>query len=100
MDTSCSSGPHCFVEGSFLITTLSKPRLQGSELRLQQHLRWVTLRWDQEPLQGMLGRHLRRQLFQQVLDLHPDIYIRHNATYRTSSNITQCYPVIVLLSLV
>ncbi|KAM3870407.1 cortactin-binding protein 2 [Diretmus argenteus] len=56
------TGPHHFHEGSFLIGTLSKPRLQGSELRLQQHFRWVTLRWDQEPLHGLLGRQLRRKL--------------------------------------
>nr|XP_046249430.1 cortactin-binding protein 2 isoform X3 [Scatophagus argus]XP_046249431.1 cortactin-binding protein 2 isoform X3 [Scatophagus argus] len=61
-----STGPHHFREGSFLIATLSKPRLQGSELRLQQHFRWVTLRWDQEPLHGMLGRHLRRKLLHKV----------------------------------
>lgn len=60
------SGPHHFREGSFLIATLSKPRLQGSELRLQQHFRWVTLRWDQEPLHGLLGRHLRRKLLHKV----------------------------------
>lgn len=76
-----SSGPHCFVEGSFLITTLSKPRLQGSELRLQQHLRWVTLRWDQEPLQGMLGRHLRRQLFQQVGEGSHDSLLWRSASW-------------------
>ncbi|KAM9377085.1 cortactin-binding protein 2 [Pholidichthys leucotaenia] len=57
-----NAGPHLFQEGNFLIATLSKPRLQGSELRLQQHFRWVTFRWDQEPLHGLLGRHLRRKL--------------------------------------
>ncbi|XP_061576915.1 cortactin-binding protein 2 [Cololabis saira] len=57
-----STGPHHFSENNFLIATLSKPRLQGSELRLQQHFRWVSLRWDQEPLHGLLGRHLRRKL--------------------------------------
>ncbi|XP_059190607.1 cortactin-binding protein 2 [Centropristis striata] len=61
-----NTGPHHFREGSFLIATLSKPRLQGSELRLQQHFRWVTLRWDQEPLHGMLGRHLRRKLLHKM----------------------------------
>ncbi|XP_061780632.1 cortactin-binding protein 2 isoform X1 [Nerophis lumbriciformis] len=60
------AGPHYFCERSFLIATLSKPRLQGSELRLQQHFRWVTLRWDQEPLAGLLGRHLRRKLLQKT----------------------------------
>ncbi|KAK9516225.1 hypothetical protein VZT92_024168 [Zoarces viviparus] len=61
-----STGPHRFHEGSFLIATLTKPRLQGSELRLQQHFRWVTLRWDQEPLHGLLGRHLRRKLLHKM----------------------------------
>ncbi|XP_056137527.1 cortactin-binding protein 2 [Lampris incognitus] len=60
------TGPHHFRERGFLIGTLSKPRLQGSELRLQQHFRWVTLRWDQEPLHGMLGRHLRRKLLHKM----------------------------------
>ncbi|XP_059420998.1 cortactin-binding protein 2 isoform X2 [Carassius carassius] len=55
-------GLYFFREGSFLIGTLAKPRLQGAELRLQQHFRWVQLRWDTEPLNGMLGRHLRRKL--------------------------------------
>ncbi|XP_055011801.1 cortactin-binding protein 2 [Boleophthalmus pectinirostris] len=57
-----SSGPHWLVEGGYVITTLSKPRLQGSELRLQQHLRWVSLRWDQEPESGLLYRTLRARL--------------------------------------
>lgn len=59
-------GGHHFLENSFLIATVSKPRLQGSELRLQQHFRWVTLRWDQEPLHGLLGRHLRRKALRKV----------------------------------
>ncbi|PWA30412.1 hypothetical protein CCH79_00017662 [Gambusia affinis] len=61
-----STGLHHVRENSFLIGTLSKPRLQGSELRLQQHFRWVMLRWDQEPLHGLLGRHLRRKLLHKV----------------------------------
>ncbi|KAL4659480.1 cortactin-binding protein 2-like [Arapaima gigas] len=55
-------GPFHFEEGSFLIGTLSKSRLQGPELVLQQHFRWVQLRWDAEPLGGLLSRHLRRKL--------------------------------------
>ncbi|XP_056621623.1 cortactin-binding protein 2 [Triplophysa dalaica] len=55
-------GLYYFREESFLIGTVAKPRLQGAELRLQQHFRWVQLRWDTEPLNGMLGRHLRRKL--------------------------------------
>lgn len=60
------AGAHHFLESSFLIATLAKPRLQGSELRLQQHFRWVTLRWDQEPLHGLLGRHLCRKVLRKV----------------------------------
>nr|XP_055029294.1 cortactin-binding protein 2 [Misgurnus anguillicaudatus] len=60
-------GLYYFREGSFLIGTLAKPRLQGAELRLQQHFRWVQLRWDTEPLNGMLGRHLRRKLLHKTL---------------------------------
>ncbi|KAK7891756.1 hypothetical protein WMY93_023719 [Mugilogobius chulae] len=58
-----SSGPHWLIENGYIITTLSKPRLQGSELRLQQHLRWVSLRWDQEPESGLLLRSLRAGLW-------------------------------------
>ncbi|KAM4734099.1 cortactin-binding protein 2 isoform 3-T3 [Anableps anableps] len=61
-----STGLHHVRENNFLIGTLSKPRLQGSELRLQQHFRWVMLRWDHEPLHGLLGRHLRRKLLHKV----------------------------------
>ncbi|KAA8590380.1 hypothetical protein FQN60_014314 [Etheostoma spectabile] len=61
-----NTGLHHFCEGSFLIATLSKSRLQGAELRLQQHFRWVTLRWDQEPLHGLLGRHLSRKLLHKM----------------------------------
>uniref|UniRef100_A0A8C4ZZ69 Cortactin-binding protein 2 n=1 Tax=Gadus morhua TaxID=8049 RepID=A0A8C4ZZ69_GADMO len=66
LETFMSCGPHYFREGCFLIGTLSKPHLQGCELRLQQHFRWVTLRWEQEPLHGLLGRHLRRKLLHKV----------------------------------
>ncbi|KAJ8373510.1 hypothetical protein SKAU_G00040900 [Synaphobranchus kaupii] len=57
---------HHFHEGGFLIGTLSKPRLHGAELLLQQHFRWVQLRWDSEPLSGLLTRHLNRKLVHKV----------------------------------
>ncbi|XP_061534047.1 cortactin-binding protein 2 isoform X1 [Phycodurus eques] len=60
-----NAGPHRFCQRTFLIGSLSKPRLQGSELRLQQHFRWLRLRWDQEPLHGLLARRLRRKLLHQ-----------------------------------
>ncbi|KAG7455791.1 hypothetical protein MATL_G00244710 [Megalops atlanticus] len=53
---------HHFQERGFLIGTLSKPHLQGAELLLQQHFRWVQLRWEAEPVAGLLTRHLRRKL--------------------------------------
>ncbi|KAM9480726.1 cortactin-binding protein 2 isoform 2-T2 [Clarias gariepinus] len=59
-------GLYYFQEGSFLIGTLAKPRLQGAELRIQQHFRWVQLRWDAEPLSSLLGRHLRRKLIHKL----------------------------------
>ncbi|KAK6325927.1 hypothetical protein J4Q44_G00052690 [Coregonus suidteri] len=62
----CQRGPHHFQEGGFLIGTMSKSRLQGSEFRLQQHFRWVTLRWDSEPLHGLLGRHLCRKMLHKM----------------------------------
>ncbi|KAJ8395687.1 hypothetical protein AAFF_G00029240 [Aldrovandia affinis] len=62
---------HHFQEGGFLIGTLSKPRLQGAELLLQQHFRWVQLRWDSEPLAGLLTRHLRRKLVHKMRGLVP-----------------------------
>ncbi|KAG7454345.1 hypothetical protein MATL_G00258680 [Megalops atlanticus] len=55
-------GPHHFKEDGFLIGTLSKSRLHGAELLLQQHFRWVQLRWDSEPLTNLLTRHLSRKL--------------------------------------
>ncbi|KAJ8381865.1 hypothetical protein SKAU_G00026430 [Synaphobranchus kaupii] len=63
---------HKFQEGGFLIGTLSKPHLQGAELLLQQHFRWVQLRWDAEPLAGLLTRHLRRKLVHKMKGQVPD----------------------------
>ncbi|KAG9329574.1 hypothetical protein JZ751_003661, partial [Albula glossodonta] len=63
---------HHFQEAGFLIGTLSKPRLQGAELLLQQHFRWVQLRWDSEPLAGLLTRHLRRKLVHKMRGQVPD----------------------------
>ncbi|XP_062860200.1 cortactin-binding protein 2 [Trichomycterus rosablanca] len=63
-------GLYYFQEGSFLIGTLAKPRLHGAELQLQQHFRWVQLRWDTEPLNDMLGRHLRRKLLHMTQGQH------------------------------
>lgn len=59
------SGSHHFSEGNFLIGALLKPRLQRAEFLLQQHFRWMSLRWDREPLHGLLGRHLRQKLLHQ-----------------------------------
>ncbi|EPQ11025.1 Cortactin-binding protein 2 [Myotis brandtii] len=56
--------PECyyFHENCFLMGTIAKACLQGSDLLVQQHFRWVQLRWDGEPMQGLLQRSLRRKV--------------------------------------
>nr|XP_020022865.1 cortactin-binding protein 2-like [Castor canadensis] len=51
-----------FHENCFLLGTIAKACLQGSDLLVQQHFRWVQLRWDCEPMQGLLQRFLRRKV--------------------------------------
>uniref|UniRef100_A0A8C3FPD3 CortBP2/NAV1-like AAA+ ATPase lid domain-containing protein n=1 Tax=Chrysemys picta bellii TaxID=8478 RepID=A0A8C3FPD3_CHRPI len=51
-----------FHENCFLMGTIAKSRLQGSDLLVQQHFRWVQLRWDGEPIHGLLQRFLRRKV--------------------------------------
>ncbi|XP_066218645.1 cortactin-binding protein 2 isoform X2 [Saccopteryx leptura] len=51
-----------FHENCFLMGTIAKAGLQGAELLVQQHFRWVQLRWDGEPAQGLLRRSLRRKV--------------------------------------
>nr|XP_058930356.1 cortactin-binding protein 2 isoform X2 [Kogia breviceps] len=51
-----------FHENCFLLGTIAKACLQGSDLLVQQHFRWVQLRWDGEPMQGLLQRFLRRKV--------------------------------------
>ncbi|KAM6152582.1 cortactin-binding protein 2 isoform 2-T2 [Erethizon dorsatum] len=51
-----------FHENCFLMGTITKACLQGSDLVVQQHFRWVQLRWDCEPMQGLLQRFLRRKV--------------------------------------
>uniref|UniRef100_A0A2K6EEN5 Cortactin-binding protein 2 n=1 Tax=Propithecus coquereli TaxID=379532 RepID=A0A2K6EEN5_PROCO len=51
-----------FHENCFLMGTIAKACLQGSDLLVQQHFRWVQLRWDGEPMQGLLQRFLGRKL--------------------------------------
>lgn len=55
-----------FHENCFLVGTLGKACLQGSDLLVQQHFRWVQLRWDCEPIQGLLQRFLRRKVMNKV----------------------------------
>lgn len=76
-----ATGPHWLLQGSYIITTLCKPRLQGSELRLQQHLRWISLRWDQEPLSGLLSRTLRARI--QSSAESPDSSVSRSALWVT-----------------
>ncbi|KAB1276046.1 Cortactin-binding protein 2 [Camelus dromedarius] len=42
--------------------TIAKACLQGSDLLVQQHFRWVQLRWDGEPMHGLLQRFLRKKV--------------------------------------
>ncbi|XP_029780312.1 cortactin-binding protein 2 isoform X1 [Suricata suricatta] len=51
-----------FHENCFLMGTIAKACLQGADLLVQQHFRWVQLRWDGEPMQGLLQRVLRRKV--------------------------------------
>ncbi|XP_036761576.2 cortactin-binding protein 2 isoform X4 [Manis pentadactyla] len=51
-----------FHKNCFLMGTLAKACLQGADLPVQQHFRWVQLRWDGEPMQGLLRRSLRRKV--------------------------------------
>lgn len=46
--------------------TVAKACLQGSDLLVQQHFRWVQLRWDGEPMQSLLPRFLRRRAVNKV----------------------------------
>ncbi|XP_078424134.1 cortactin-binding protein 2 isoform X2 [Cetorhinus maximus] len=57
-----TSDTYYFQENSFLIGTMAKMRLQSSDLMVQQHFRWVQLRWDVEPISGLLQRFLKRQI--------------------------------------
>ncbi|XP_056429815.1 cortactin-binding protein 2 [Hyla sarda] len=57
------SEAYYFHEDCFLMGTVGRSRLQGSELRVQQHFRWVQLRWDGEPMHNLLHKVLKRKLF-------------------------------------
>ncbi|XP_069759999.1 cortactin-binding protein 2 isoform X6 [Narcine bancroftii] len=57
-----TSDIYYFQENSFLIGTMTRMRLQSSDLTVQQHFRWVHLRWDVEPISGLLQRFLKRQI--------------------------------------
>ncbi|XP_069484046.1 cortactin-binding protein 2 [Ambystoma mexicanum] len=56
-----SPDAYYFHENCYLMGTIAKARLQGSDLLVQQHFRWVQLRWDGEPIHGLLKRFLRRK---------------------------------------
>ncbi|XP_006882728.1 PREDICTED: cortactin-binding protein 2-like [Elephantulus edwardii] len=57
-----TSEHYYFHENCFLMGTIAKACLQGSDLLVQQHFRWVQLRWDGEPMHGLLQRFLRRKV--------------------------------------
>ncbi|XP_054844101.1 LOW QUALITY PROTEIN: cortactin-binding protein 2 [Eublepharis macularius] len=56
------SDAYYFHENCFLMGTIAKSRLQGSDLIVQQHFLWVQLRCDGEPIHGLLQRFLRRKV--------------------------------------
>ncbi|KAM4747543.1 cortactin-binding protein 2 [Rhinophrynus dorsalis] len=56
------SDVYYFHEGCFLMGTVARSRLQGSELLVQQHFRWVQLRWDGEPMQSLLQKYLKKKV--------------------------------------
>ncbi|KFW03066.1 Cortactin-binding protein 2, partial [Eurypyga helias] len=56
------SGAFYFHENCFLLGTIAKCHLHGSDLLVQPHFRWVQLRWDGEPMRGLLRRFLRRKV--------------------------------------
>ncbi|XP_032544565.1 cortactin-binding protein 2 isoform X2 [Chiroxiphia lanceolata] len=56
------SGAFYFHENCFLLGTIAKCHLHGSDLLVQQHFRWVQLRWDGEPMRGLLQKILRRKV--------------------------------------
>lgn len=60
------SGAFYFHENCFLLGTIAKCHLHGSDLLVQQHFRWVQLRWDGEPMHGLLQKFLRRKVINKV----------------------------------
>ncbi|KAJ7424708.1 hypothetical protein BTVI_05512 [Pitangus sulphuratus] len=56
------TGAFYFHENCFLLGTIAKCHLHGSDLLVQQHFRWVQLRWDGEPMRGLLQKILRRKV--------------------------------------
>ncbi|XP_066447915.1 cortactin-binding protein 2 [Eleutherodactylus coqui] len=58
------SESYYFHEDCFLMGTVGRSRLQGSELLVQQHFRWVQLRWDGEPMHNLLHKVLKRKVLQ------------------------------------
>ncbi|KAG8439812.1 hypothetical protein GDO86_005831 [Hymenochirus boettgeri] len=56
------SDAYYFHEGCFVMGTIGRPHLQSSELSVQQHFRWVHLRWDGDPMQCLLQRYLKRKV--------------------------------------
>ncbi|XP_062838466.1 cortactin-binding protein 2 isoform X2 [Anolis carolinensis] len=65
------SEAYYFHENCFLLGTIAKSRLQGSDLMVQQHFLWVQLRWDGEPIHGLLQRFLRRKVLSKFRGMMP-----------------------------
>ncbi|XP_077865899.1 cortactin-binding protein 2-like, partial [Saccoglossus kowalevskii] len=49
-------------EDCYVLGTMDKARSTGLDLSVQQKFRWVNLKCDNEPVRGLLQRHLRRRL--------------------------------------
>ncbi|MEE6480978.1 hypothetical protein FKM82_012721 [Ascaphus truei] len=64
------SDTYYFHEGCFLMGTVARSHLQGSELLAQQHFRWVQLRWDGEPMQSLLQKFLKRKVLHKAHQKH------------------------------
>ncbi|XP_075713246.1 cortactin-binding protein 2 isoform X2 [Rhinoderma darwinii] len=58
------SEAYYFHEDCFLMGTVGRSCLHGSELLVQQHFRWVQLRWDGEPMHNLLQKVLKRKVLQ------------------------------------
>lgn len=72
------SDAYYFHEDCFLMGTIARPRLQGPELLVQQHFRWVQLRWDGEPMHSLLHKVLKRRVVHKVCPSNIKVTVKIN----------------------